>query len=185
MHLDLYTIAKHIRPDGEKDTLFAPHWGVVFQTFIILFGSVTRFFLNDLRPVTGATPAQTRITQVIGVASYLAATAFFVLSTINLLLYVGSPDDLEDGSEAQEQAYVVWCVQLVQIGYPVVTFFQILYLNTCANDLQPGRETKPMPSNQIDPWLSTFKDVAYGTLDTLSKGGLALYCALHASKNSL
>lgn len=183
MQIDLYTLAESARPDGEKDTLFHPHWGVIFQTLIILFGSITRFFLNDLRPVAGATGTQTRITQFLGVLSYLAATTFFALSTANLLLYVGNPDDLS--GEAQEQAYVIWLVQLVQIGYPVVTFIQIVYLNTCANDLRPGFETKPMPSNQIDPWISTGKDLAYGTLDTLSKGGLALYCALHATKGRL
>ena len=89
----------------------------------------------------------------------------------------------------REDATVVWLVSLVQVGYPVVFFLEIIWLlakskdlNDVANQKLSKKCRRMMPGNQMDPGFSLFKDVAYGFLDVTSRGGLALYCGLRASQ---
>ena len=70
----------------------------------------------------------------------------------------------------------------IQTGYPLISLIQILWLNCLSTTLKPGAKGL-MPANQMDALLSTFKDVGYGVLDSVCKGGLALFCALRASRS--
>lgn len=62
-------------------------------------------------------------------------------------------------------------IVLVQVGYPLVFIGSILHLHIHGY----GREVDTYPA-----YLSFFKDVAYGTLDVFTKGGLAFYAAVRA-----
>lgn len=66
-----------------------------------------------------------------------------------------------------------------------MSLVQILWLNFGATNLQPGEAygSKPMPPGQMDPALSVAKDIVYGVLDSVTKGGLALFCALRATRD--
>ena len=65
----------------------------------------------------------------------------------------------------------------VQSGYALMSLTQILWLNFAATNLEPGKDygKTRMPPGQMDPALSVVKDVVYGVLDSVTKGGLALF----------
>ena len=104
-------------------------------------------------------------------------------TTWNLLHQVGWPAEKKTYGD-REGGEVLWALALVQSGYPLMSLVQILWLNFGATDLEPGKKygTKPMPPGQMDPALSVVKDIVYGVLDSVTKGGLALFCALRATR---
>ena len=106
---------------------------------------------------------------VFGVATYASAMAIWVVTTTNLLVEVGHPEN-KTSSAAREDAYVLWILSLSQIGYPVVSVIQLIWNYT---KMAPGT---------ADPLLSLIKDVGYGMLDSVNKGGLALFVALRATR---
>ena len=178
MKIDEHSIASRAEPIDHH--FIAPHYAALLQTAIIFLGSVARFFLNDLRNTPGIKGGRP-YSIGLGVVAYLGATTIWVLTTVNLLMHVGYPHE-KTTYEAQEDAYVLWILAIVQAGYPFISLVQILCLNCLSKTLKPGAKG-PMPADQMDPLLSTFKDVGYGVLDSVCKGGLALFCALRASRS--
>lgn len=118
---------------------------------------------------------------LLGVVCYLASIGLWVFTTLNLLFHVGWPHEKVAGA-AREDAYLIWAIAILQIGYPIMSTIQILWLNCFAKNLNPDGPNTVMPGSQMDPLLSTIKDTVYGTLDTSTKGGLALFCALRAAR---
>ena len=125
--------------------------------------------------------------------SFLAATTFFVLPLVNLMNMVGRPFDLE--GKPHDDAAIVWVIMILQIGYPVISIIEFVWLQCFAYDLrdvyhdcddgkpqQKRMACRIMPGDQYPPLLSLFKDLGYGSLDTLTKGGLALYVSLRAAR---
>ena len=181
MKIDEHSIAAAASPAHEP--FLAPHTAAFLQTMIIGLGSVARFFLNDLR-VSKAQRGKSRVLSIaLGVLSYLGATAIWVATTWNLLHQVGWPAEKKTYGD-REDGEVLWALALVQSGYPLMSLVQILWLNYGATNLQPGKDygSKPMPPGQMDPALSVVKDIVYGVLDSVTKGGLALFCALRATR---
>ena len=112
---------------------------------------------------------------------YIAATVMFVLCVYNLLHITGLPWEEDDPFKNRDKS-MVWIIMLVQLGYPCVTFVSLIWVNVATSPIQNKEgELVPMPGNMYPPWLSTFKDVAYSTLDVTSKGGLAFYSVLRAT----
>jgi len=118
---------------------------------------------------------------VLGSVCYVAAIGLWIFTTLNLLFEVGYPHEKAAGA-AREDAYLIWVIAILQIGYPIMSTVQILWLNCFSKNMNPEYLTSPMPGNQMDQLLSTIKDTVYGTLDTSTKGGLALFCALRAAR---
>ena len=186
MQIDLGGLADGAEPVNEH--WFGYHWTAALQPVIILLGSIPRFFLNDLRPrhnpngETCESIPQPFCNLLFGSLCYVLGIALWVITTLNLLLHVGFPDH-KTTAAAREDAYLIWGVALVQGGYPIVSTLQILWLNFCSTTLNPKFKGTPMPGNQMDQLLSTIKDVGYGVLDASAKGGLALFCALRATRS--
>ena len=182
MKIDEHSIAAGAQPAHEP--FLAPHTAAFLQTAIVGLGSVARFFLNDLR-VSEAQRGKPRVLSIaLGVLSYLGATAIWVLTTANLLYQVGWPSE-KTTYPAREDSEVLWALAIVQSGYALMSLVQILWLNFAATDLEPGAGygKKAMPPGQMDPALSVVKDIVYGVLDSVTKGGLALFCALRATRS--
>ncbi len=164
-----HAIAERAEPTG--DAFMAPQYAALLQTVIVFLGSITTFFLNGLRKPT----EQVRICRnkcvgiALGVLAYVTAMGIWVATTINLLVEVGHPEN-KASAAAREDAYVLWILSLAQVGYPVVSIVQILW--NC-------KRTTP---GTTDPLLSLIKDICYGMLDSISKGGLALFVALRATR---
>ena len=201
MKIDEHSIAAAAQP--AHDPFLAPHTAALLQTVIVGLGSVARFFLNDLR-VSEEQRGRSRVLSIaLGVLSYLGATAIWVLTTVNLLYQVGWPSE-KTTYPAREDSEVLWALAMysrllergsalrltrapgrsVQSGYALMSLTQILWLNFAATNLEPGKDygKTRMPPGQMDPALSVVKDVVYGVLDSVTKGGLALFCALRATR---
>ena len=88
-------------------------------------------------------------------------------------------------SDQEYDSNVVFWISWVQVGYAILAFASVAWLNFGAGNLEdaalPWRQQRPMPGNQYSPWLSFLKDLLYGSLDVTAKGGLALYCAMRAT----
>ena len=164
-----HAIAEKAEPTG--DAFMAPQYAALLQTAIIFLGSITSFFLNDLRePSREMRSCKNRnVGIVFGVATYVSAMAIWVMTTTNLLVEVGHPEN-KTSAAAREDAYVLWILSLSQIGYPVVSVIQLIWNYT---KMAPGT---------TDPLLSLIKDIGYGMLDSVNKGGLALFVALRATR---
>ena len=210
MMIDLHGLAAGAEPANAN--WFDGHWGAAFQPLIIGLGSVPRFFLNDMRPrhnpksvdgsrvlaglvgggvaVVGVVDGKGRHCEAIrqpwgnillGSVFYVGAIALWVVTTLNLLFEVGYPHE-KTTHGAREDAYVIWFISILQIGYPIMSTIQIVWLNFVSKNMKPEYRDTAMPGNQMDQLLSTIKDTVYGTLDTSTKGGLALFCALRAAR---
>ena len=180
MKLAEHAIADKAEPHTD-DRIFATHIAAFLQTFIIFLGSIARFFLNDLRAPKDRARASRGVSVFLGTVAYLGATAIWVLTTLDLLFHVGPPHE-KTNDQAMEDAYVLWTLSILQVGYPVISLLQVVWLNCWSRDLKPGSRAQPMPSDQTDPLLSVLKDLGYGILDSVCKGGLALFVALSASR---
>ncbi len=181
MKLAEHAIANQAEPHTDN-RIFATHVAAFLQTFIIFLGSIARFFLNDLRAPENKRRVSRRWCSVsLGVIAYLGATAIWVLTTLDLLFHVGPPHE-KTNDHAMEDAYVLWALSIIQVGYPIISLLQVVWLNCWSRDLKPGKSAQPMPSDQTDPLLSVLKDLGYGILDSVCKGGLALFVALRASR---
>lgn len=183
MKLVEHAIADNAEPHVE-DRILTTHVSAFLQTFIIFLGSIARFFLNDLRAPRNRARASRSVSVFLGTVAYLGATAIWCLTTIDLLFHVGPPHEKTTDS-AKEDAYILWTLAIVQIGYPVISLLQVVWLNCWSRDLTPveqGVRAQMMPPDQTDPLLSVLKDLGYGVLDSVCKGGLALFVALRASR---
>lgn len=198
MYLDLHALAEHVPNFAAPGPFLSSHVGAMFQVLVIIFGSIARFLCNNGRPGPGkdngeppdACPGWQRW---LALVSFLAATTFFVLPLVNLMNMVGRPFDLE--GKPHDDAAIVWVIMILQIGYPVISIIEFVWLQCFAYDLrdvyhdcddgkpqQKRMACRIMPGDQYPPLLSLFKDLGYGSLDTLTKGGLALYVSLRAAR---
>ena len=179
MKLAEHAVADQAQPDNHR--VFATHTAAFLQTIVIFLGSIARFFLNDLGAPKDRARASRAVSVSLGVLAYAGATTIWVLTTIDLLMHVGLPQDKTD-DRAMEDAYVLWALSIMQIGYPIISLLQVIWLNCWSQNLDPNNRDEGMPSNQTDPLLSVLKDLGYGILDSVCKGGLALFVALRASR---
>ena len=179
MKLAEHAVADQAQPDNHR--IFATHTAAFLQTVVIFLGSIARFFLNDLRAPKDRARASRAVSVSLGVLAYAGATAIWVFTTIDLLMHVGLPQDKTD-DHAMEDAYVLWTLSIIQVGYPVISLLQVIWLNCWSKNLDPSNRAEGMPSDQTDPLLSVLKDLGYGVLDSVCKGGLALFVALRASR---
>ena len=160
------------------------------QTWITGLGSIGRIYTNELRiydeknnwPMFN-TPGFRSV--LAGFTAYVLAAAVWVLTTINLLDHAGDPWNTAPLSAAFQAAHpahmneelrsrdagAVWVIALVQVGYPLMAFYPVIYFNLLSTE----------PAHTYPGWMSFLKDFVYGGLDVSTKGGLALYVAMRAT----
>ena len=186
--LDLHAIAESANPTGTP--IVIKEWGAFMQTWIIGIGSIGRFFCNECRrDDRGRWPALNSkggLSMVVGIISYLVSFGIWLFTTINVTEHAKLPTNATLVTSHQEwDSSAVYVISWIQVGYPIVAFVSVLWLNYGAGDLRdagmPWRKQRPMPGNQYSPWLSFYKDLVYGSLDISAKGGLALYVAMRAT----
>lgn len=178
--IDLHQLAEKASP--HRKPYMIRELTAFLQTWIIGLGSIGRFFCNECRrDADGKWPSPLSkggLSLMAGAVSYFLALGVWIFTTWNILDHVGPIHEVPT-LLGQRDATVVWVVSLAQIGYPVVAFLQVMWLNFVAKDLRDP--SKPMPGNQYSPMVSFLKDMAFASLDVLCKGGLALFCALRAT----
>jgi hypothetical protein len=182
MFLDLHKLAEDV--SLEQPPWFTREVGAFFQTWIILFGSVGRFFVNEMRIGNDGKRHEPAWKFGIGVFSYMSSCAVFAVCIYNLIEQTGpiiTGDDCLPKLYKSRDQIAIYVIMFTQLGYPLTTFISLIWLNCFARDLRRGRGKERMPGNQYSPWLSTLKDMAYSSLDITSKGGLAFYCVLRVS----
>ena len=178
MMLDLHKLA-----EGVSDTApwVAREVAAFLQTLILFFGSVGRFYTNEMRP----NKANKRAFKT-GLACNAVSFGIFVFCTLNLLFQTGLPVAIPEGANTthvpcqaliykQRDQIAIWVVMLVQVGYPIVAAVSAVYYNRAKKD------GEYLSGDYYSASMSLFKDVAYSGLDVTSKGGLAFFCVLRAS----
>jgi hypothetical protein len=180
MKLVEHAIAEKAEPHTD-DRIFATHVAAFLQTFVIFLGSIARFFLNDLRAPKDPPVSSRGVSVFFGTVAYLGAASIWVLTTLDLLFHVGPPHE-KTTYAATEDAYVLWTLSIIQVGYPIISLLQVIWLNCWPRDLDPKNRENTLPLDQTDPLLSVLKDLGYGILDSVCKGGLAMFVALRASR---
>tara|TARA_Y100000768_G_scaffold346563_1_gene294186 strand:- start:326 stop:1501 length:1176 start_codon:yes stop_codon:yes gene_type:complete len=155
----------------------AKEWIAFMQPFMVLFGSIYRFYFNELR---GSVDKKTGNPQKPGVATILGGSVCFCVSvglfvaTVYGLLgdalepskFTATINNRDAGLETD--AWLLRVFVWVWVGYPVVAIIQRLMLI----GVRPDEYTAN---------ASLFKDLAYGVLDVTSKAGMAIYFATKAS----
>lgn len=192
MYLDLHALAERVPNADAPGAFLEPAFGGIFQVLMIICGSITRFLCNNARPgkgkPTGNPDRPKSVVVFTALFFFLAAVAFFVLPFVNLANMVGNPWDLE--GKPYEDAILIYVIMFLQVGYPVISIVEWVVLTYFSQDLrdiysadaQTQQRPRPMPGDQYPPLLSLFKDIGYGSLDTLTKGGLAVYMAFRAAR---
>lgn len=179
--LDLHGLAAHANPTGSP--IVIKELGAFMQVWIIGLGSVGRFFCNECRRDAQGRWPSVGSTGFWGIAagavSYLAALGIWLFTTINVTEHARLPADGNYTASQEWDSNLVGLVSWVQVGYALVAFISVAWLNFYARDLRDP--SKPMPGSQYSPWLSFWKDLIYGSLDVTCKGGLALYCAMRTA----
>ena len=155
----------------------AKEWVAVMQPIMVLFGSIYRFYFNELRgSVNKATgnPQKPDTTTILGGSlCFCISTGLFVATVYALLGNALEPSKFTaniDGRAAglKTDAWALRVFVWVWVGYPVVAIMQRLLLI----GVKPDEYTAN---------VSLFKDLAYGVLDVTSKAGMAIYFATKAS----
>ena len=191
MVLDLWDLADHAMPltlvngtdVGEPQLLpgLTRDWCAALQPVIILLGTVPRFYLNEFKwskhtehekypgvPPNGWTSYY--IWSSVGVVCWLGAAVVWLLCSIALTSRLWKDGAAPDNNMRGTDQWVVTLIVWLQAGYPATSLMEVIW-SMCL-----GRRTGDTYSAN----LSFAKDFGFGTLDVLTKGGLALYCASRA-----
>jgi len=162
MSLDLIELTHHAT-GGVEPPLINKYWSAALMILMVFFGSVYRFFANQLRgkPLQNGEVVQSidNTQFAVGVVSFATSCAIFVVVVANILQPIF--DNAIDDPKLKHDADAVKVLTLTWIGYPLVSVL--------------SRFRLPRYGYPKSAWVSTFKDVAYAVLDVVSKGGLAAY----------
>lgn len=152
----------------------AKEWLAALQSIMILFASVYRFYCNEVRSTRdgrGGHSPPSFLTKLVGGGSFVASCAIFTIICFYLLeglpgadarVAAGFPSHLTADIISLQVLVLAWC------GYPLVSVLARLgHLG--------------VPGDSYSASWSTFKDLAYASLDVTSKGGLAVFFILKSS----
>lgn len=165
-------------------------WCAVLQPVIILCGTIPRFWLGELRVPSKFDFRQAKNCSAFFFSWFLGfsawAAAFFLWQRCSVALSSrlnkdGAIQDLlgfdaessVDEWRALDQRWITVMIWL-QTGYPAVSALEFFWVQL-AQFKCCGVGAKSYPA-----FLSVIKDLLYGTLDVLTKGGLAMYVANRA-----
>tara|TARA_B100000575_G_C23140268_1_gene663369 strand:- start:85 stop:732 length:648 start_codon:yes stop_codon:yes gene_type:complete len=141
MTLDMWKIAEHANPSGTA--ILPVYWCASLQPVMIFFGSIPRFYLNECRyqsEKNGPSKGVARWAWFVGGVSFLVACVIFGVCTGSLVEFIWDDGTPPNKNMRLDDAYVVTLLMLLQIGYPLVFLFSILYMHVfCAKDNWKGR----------------------------------------------
>jgi hypothetical protein len=143
-----------------KDTTTKPvseWWLAVAQVAMVTCGSFWRFYTNEGR--------SEGCSRVLAAFAFTLGCGIFIFICVELLRGLGPA--LSRTDETAMDAQVIFALVLVWCGYPL-TYMWTFVVNW------------GVPLQEYSSRASLGKDVAFGTLDVTSKGGLALYSAYRA-----
>ena len=177
MTLDLGAIRENVAENtaGEAFAIESTGWlskevSALLQGLLIFFGTCYRFYLNEGRG-----------SWTVFVAAMISFFFSFLCFVFILVSLVGGIDNtnLPPWNDTYKGDHVdlimLQVLVYVWIGYPLVSIVTRVWL-WWVYDRKEGDDKH----TAYGPYLSMFKDLSYGVLDTTSKGGLALYVAVKA-----
>ena len=139
------------------------------QPVIIGLGSVPRFYLNEFKVADGEDPVS--LTQIgIGVLAWGGAFAIWLVCSLSLHSRVWKDGVMPEDNMRSSDQTVVTAIVWLQVGYPIVSVGELAWRRWVG-------KSKGKTGDTYDATLSFVKDFLFGTLDVLTKGGLAVYCA--------
>ena len=171
MTLEMWKLAHHANNDTTAVPFLDQYWCATLQPIMVFLGGIPRFYLNDFRQRNGNKLSTGLVW--LGIIAFLVACGLFGLTTGSLLDFIWRNGTPPDENLRLLDARVLTALILVQIGYPLVYIFSLVYLHCYGRPYDwPDDRSFFYP-----PGLSFLKDMAYGTLDVTTKAGLALYTA--------
>lgn len=152
----------------------AKEWLAAYQSILIFFGTVWRFYTNEGRSTRDGRGGHTRpmfITIILAWGSFAASCGLFVLICWTLLDGLPSAEAQAAASFPEHLSSDIICLQvlvLVWCGYPVLSMLSRL-------------SHWGVDGDKYSATWSVIKDVGFAFLDVTSKGGLAIFFVLKAS----
>ena len=112
-----------------KNPWFSRELNAFLQPITILFASMWRFYMNEVRPTetNGILHSPPTSVIAIGSVSFLVSTMLFTLTIANLLSDVAFPSDYIESSMRNDAGWL-FSLTLVWIGYPLVAIMQRVLL---------------------------------------------------------
>lgn len=152
----------------------AKEWLATFQSLLIFFGTIWRFYTNEgrsSRDGRGGYRAPGCCTVIMAWGSFFISCGFFVVICWGLLVDLPDAETrLEASFPAHMNAdiYCLYLLTLIWVGYPLVAMASRL-----------GHWG--LPGDYYSASWSVFKDIAFAGLDITSKAGLAIFFVIKAS----
>ena len=186
MTMELWRLAEHANPETDASNPqlipgLTADLCAALQPVIVLCGTVPRFYLGEfkwVRPENRTPPEKGPnmppegwtwyvVQVIIGVVFWLGGLATWLCCSLALhskLWKDGvAPDDNMRATDQIIATLIVW----IQALYPAVSVMEFVWTHALGSDT----------GDTYSSALSFAKDLCFGTLDVLTKGGLALYCA--------
>jgi len=151
---------------GTPKPVIIKEWAAFLQVCMVTLGGVYRFVTNEARDNTKTSCKS----KTLGWIAFVLSSVCFVLAILSLQVGLKSPYEYDD-PDVHRAVMQLFVFPLIWVGYPLVMLVARVWLR----HLDPERYSEG---------CSLFKDVAFGTLDVLSKAGLALFVALRAHAQS-
>ena len=128
MTIDMWKIAEHANPNGTA--ILEVQWCAALQPVMIFLGSIPRFYMNECRYQTGLGPQKMKLwVWIVGTVSFLGALTIFGVCTGSLLEYIWDNGTPPDANMRLLDAQVLTALMLVQLGYPIVFLFSVVYMH--------------------------------------------------------
>ena len=160
---------------GTKSAPIPALVSALLQAFMVQYGTVFRFYANGGRQPPDAPLGRGTVT--LGILLFIGATVSFGFTTNSVLVHIGDWKNDYPDTFSGDMAYGLQMLAYVQIIYPVTAAIEFFYMQLASRVGSLGN----YKHDEFSPWLSTFKDLAYGTADVTSKGGLCLISFLVAT----
>lgn len=175
MVLDLYDIAFHA--SGGVKSFLDKYIAAALMPVMIFLGGLYRFYASEFRKAPGGTLGWGQL--ILGVVGYFGSLGIFIYVVMGILDPISGDKCPSSNTTAtscpitddnlKSDANAVRLLTLVWIGYPIVSVLSRLLQWNASEGIQ------------LNAWNSLFKDLAYATLDVLSKGGLAMYACYRST----
>lgn len=176
MTLELYKLVDSATGGAEPAV---PYWlAASLQPVMVSLGSIYKFIASECRSVDGKPVKTTQ--RLLAVVSFCASFGVFLFVVWSILeRFIDEkcpPGNAADrcpitDSHKKWDRDAVYLLTLIWVFYPAVTLSAAYVL----------RNEDGLGSGGLSQYVSTSKDVAFGSLDVFAKAGLALYAAMRST----
>ena len=166
------------------------HICAALQPLIVLCGTVPRFYLGELRqPTNPKKMSRSSYLRLVALGLVFWGGGFAIWYLCSRALYDrlwkdgpieerywagGFPADTWREHDQQWIGILIW----LQFGYPIVSALEFAWVQVAARGLC---KVPKVGADSYPAGLSFVKDLLYGLLDVLTKGGLAMYASSRAA----